>query len=216
MEASPVSDAQPLGTLWVLSLSVPAPVDPKPRLSAAFRRVDPEEASVLAETMGHNDATEVLRRFATGRRCYAARVEGTLTTFGWVTFDEEEIGEIGLRIRLTEGEAYIWDCVTVPAYRGQRLFPALLASIANELRTEGLTQIWVGADDDNRASQRGIALAGFRPVADLVLAHAGTTRVLEIRGRPGIPKHLVTDARRALLGDRDQNPPCHKETEGGF
>lgn len=205
MEGSSECDAQPLGTLWRLHLGGSARVDPKPRIAAAFRRVDPEEAPVLAQAMGHGDPTEVRRRFATRRRCYAAWVEGNLTTFGWVSFDEEEIGELGLRIRLAEREAYIWDCGTAPAYRGQHLFPALLAYIANELRADGLNLLWVGADSDNLASQSGIARAGFVPVADIVKTRARTNPVRWVRGRPGIPDHLVTDARRALLGDRDRS-----------
>jgi GNAT superfamily N-acetyltransferase len=194
-------DGQTLGTLWLLNPDEPARVDLKPRIAAAFRRVETEEAPVLARAMGFDDQGEVLRRFSMGRRCYAARVEGILTTYGWVSFHAEEIGELGLRIRLSEREAYIWDCATLPAYRGQHLFPALLSHIATQVRAEGLRQLWIGVNSNNPASQRGVARAGFRPVADIVEASTPTMRSLWVRGRPGVPEHLVTRARRALLGD---------------
>ncbi len=103
---------QHLGTLWVLDLGEPSLVGPMPRIAVIFQHVGPEAAPSLAQAMQLEDPAEVLRRFAAGKRCYTGTVEGELATFGWVTFDEESIGELRLRIRLAPGEAYIWDCVT--------------------------------------------------------------------------------------------------------
>jgi ribosomal protein S18 acetylase RimI-like enzyme len=164
----------------------------------------PEVAQPLAGLMGLDDPAAVFQRFASGRRCYAAWVEGTLAAYGWVSFGEEEIGEMRLRIRLAPGEAYIWDCATALAYRRRRLYTALLGHIADELRAGGLCRAWIGVDPDNLASQKGIALAGFRPVADLIVARALAMRLVWVRGRPGAPEYVVADARRALLGDRDR------------
>ena len=191
------------GTLWVLTLDQPPPTV-TPRLPAAFARVGPEAAEVLAGAMGFADPATVLQRFEAGRRCYAARVEGTLAAYGWVSFNEEYIGELRLRIRLAPGEAYIWDCVTMPAYRGQRLYTALLAHIGGELWAERLCRLWIGVDTENVPSQNGVARAGFLPVADLVVARALAMRLVWVQGRPGVPEPLVADARRALLGDRDE------------
>ncbi|HEY4721317.1 MAG TPA: GNAT family N-acetyltransferase, partial [Anaerolineae bacterium] len=124
--------------------------------------------------------------------------------YGWVSFNEEEIGELRLRIHLLPGEAYIWDCATAPAYRRLRLYTGLLLHIAEQLRAEGLCRVWIGADGDNMASQQGMALADFRPVADLVVTRVLAMRMAWVRGRPGVPESVVADARRALLGDRDR------------
>ncbi len=109
-----------------------------------------------------------------------------------------------MHIHLLPGEAYIWDCGTAPTYRRQRLYAALLVHIADQLRAEGLCRVWIGADEDNVASQQGMVLAGFRPVADLVVARVLAMRLFWVRGRAGVPEMAVSDARRALLGDRDQ------------
>jgi len=119
-----------------------------------------------------------------------------------VTFDEEVIGELGLRIRLAPGEAYIWDCATLPGYRGLRLYPALLGYIIDDLRAGAIRRIWIGADADNLPSQKGIVLSGFQPIADMVLGRVLAMRKLWIRGHAGAPEQLVEDARRALLGER--------------
>ena len=202
MMRSSAIDVQHLGTLWLLNLDSSPTIEIVPRVSATFQRIGAEEAFSLAQAMGRDDATEVLQRLATGRRCYVALLGDILAAYGWVSFDEEEVGELQLRIRLAEGEAYIWDCATLPAYRGLRLYPALLAYIVSELRTEGLSRIWIGADSDNLASQTGMVLAGFQPIADIVIACVVALRRLWLRGQPGVPEHLVMDARRALFGER--------------
>ncbi len=195
---------QHLGTLWVLNLDGLSLVGPVPRVAVSYQRVGPEAAPSLAQAMGFDNPAEVLQRFAAGRRCYTGNIEGVLATYGWVTFDEELIGELGLRIRLAPGEAYIWDCATLPEYRGLRLYPALLGYIVNDLRAGGLRRLWIGADADNLPSQTGIVLCGFQPIADMVQDRALAIRKLWVRGHAGAPEQLVEDARRALLGARHE------------
>ncbi len=192
------ADVQPQGTFWMLDLDQPLLVGLVPRLPVAFMRIGPEVAQELAHAMQLDDPSVVLQRFARGCHCYAGTIDGKLTTYGWVTFDEEGIGELSLNFRLKAGEAYIWDCVTLPAYRGLRLYPALLKYILCELQSLGLYRAWIGADTDNLASQSGLALVGFQPVVDVFITHVSTARQAWIRGRPGVPEQLVTDVRHAL------------------
>ena len=197
-------DARGPGTLWVRNLDWPLPGNIKPRVPAIFRGIGPEEIESLAQVMRLDDPAMIEQRFAAGKRCYVAQVDGALATYGWVSFEEEEIGEIRLRIHLMPGEAYIWDCATAPPYRRLRLYTTLLLHMVDQLRAEGLCRVWIGTDGDNVASQQGIALAGFRPVADLVVARVIGIRRFWVRGRDGVPETIVSDARRSLLGDRDQ------------
>jgi GNAT superfamily N-acetyltransferase len=203
---TPASEIGPqhLGTLWVLNLDELSLVGPVPRVAVTFQRAGPEVAPSLAQAMGLDDPADVLQRFAAGKCCYTGNVEGVLATYGWVTFDEELIGELRLRIRLKPGEAYIWDCATLPAYRGLRLYPALLWHIINDLRAEGLRRIWIGADADNLPSQAGMVLCGFQPIVDIVQDCVLAIRMSWARGHPGAPEQLVEDARRALLGGRHE------------
>jgi ribosomal protein S18 acetylase RimI-like enzyme len=95
------------------------------------------------------------------------------------------------------GEAYIWDCATAPSYRRLRLYTTLLIYIAEQLHAEGLCRVWIGVDVDNTASQNGIALAGFQPVADLVVTRVIGLRQFWVRSRPSVPEHVADDARHA-------------------
>ena len=190
---------QHVGTFWMLELDRPLPPAIVPRVPAAFMRTGPEVAGELAQAMGLDDPGIVLQRFAAGRHCYAARVDRKLAAYGWVTFDEEAIGELGLRFHLKAGEAYIWDCATLPAYRRQRLYSALLAYIVRELRAAGLCRVWIGADMDNLPSQSGMVLAGFQPAVDLFL---DSTQRMRLCARPGIPEQVVMDIHHALFKNR--------------
>jgi GNAT superfamily N-acetyltransferase len=211
--------SQHMGILWMFNLDASPLVSVAPRVATTFQQAGPEAASSLAQAMGLDDPTPVLQRFASGRHCYVGRVEDRLATYGWITFDEEGIGELGLNIRLQASEAYIWDCATLPAYRGQRLYPALLAYMLSELQSEGLHRIWIGTDADNLPSQSGVALVGCQPVVDVVMTRVLTLRRPWVRGRPGVPEQVVTDARSALLGNRAQAwlaaPPLSRHEQAG-
>jgi GNAT superfamily N-acetyltransferase len=198
------SDPRPPGTLWVRNLDWPVPDDVAPRVPTTFKRLGLEQIEPLAHLMQLTDPAAIRQRLALGKRCYAAQVGDALAAYGWVSRHEEEIGEIGLRLHLMPGEAYIWDCATAPPYRRLRLYTALLVHIVEQLHHEGLCRVWIGADADNTASQQGMALAGFQPVADLIVTRVIGLRRFWVRGRAGAPDYVVNDARRALLGDRDQ------------
>jgi ribosomal protein S18 acetylase RimI-like enzyme len=191
-----------VGTLWHLDLSAKSLPGPRPRVEVRFQRFDSEAAALLAQAMELDSQEEVLRRLGAGKQCFAGIVDGKIATYGWVTFDKELIGELRLHIQLSQGEAYIWDCATVPEYRGLRLYPALLWYIIEDLWSQGFKRVWIGADNDNVPSQVGMRLCGFCPIADFVLDYALAFRAFWIRGHPGAPAELVEDARNALLGKR--------------
>jgi GNAT superfamily N-acetyltransferase len=197
----PSSEIGALGILWMLRLDRPLPNRPEARIPAGFSRADPEVVGELASAMDFDNPAVVLQRFSMGRDCYIARVVGKIASYGWITYDVEGIGELGLSIRLGEGEAYIWDCGTLPGYRGQRIYPALLGYMLGELQNAGLQRVWIGTDADNLPSQVGVALVGCQPVLDVV-RDISTSRLVS-RGRPGVPLEDVVDAHYTMFGNRD-------------
>src|SRR5690348_15505339 len=102
------TDVQHLGILWMLRLNGSLPSSPQPRIPVSFSHAGLEEAVELASAMGLNHPGPVLQRFHRGSRCYIARADNKIVAYGWSSFDEEEVGELSLRIRLNKGEAYIW------------------------------------------------------------------------------------------------------------
>lgn len=197
------NDPRRAGTIWMLNLDEPTPVV-VPHVQAEFGRVELDSVPALASSIDSVTLAEFTQRLQSGRQCYTAWVDGQLVTYGWVSFEDEYIGELNLRIKLLAGEAYIWDCGTLPAYREKHLYSALLVHILGQLRAQGLCRAWIGADLENIASQRGMTRAGFHHVADLVIERVLAMRQVWVTGLPGVPESIVAEARRAFLNNRDK------------
>jgi hypothetical protein len=203
MLVSADQDPRKAGTIWAINLGADMPVI-LPQCAASFSPIGTEFAATLAIAMGPGSLPEILKRFGAGRHCYAAWVGNEIAAYGWVSFDEEMVGELNLRLRLVPGEAYIWDCATLPAYRQRHLYCALLSYILKELyTTKPVCRVWIGADLDNIASQRGIARAGFQRVANLLVERILAMRLVWAQGDPDAPESWVAEARRVYLGNRD-------------
>jgi ribosomal protein S18 acetylase RimI-like enzyme len=200
----PSADHEPHveGTIWMRDLDE-LPVEVSPLVPAVFGPLGLERSAQLAEAM-HSTLEELHQRFSGGRRCCGVWVEDHLASYGWISFEEEFVGELRLRLKLLPGEAYIWDCATLPAYRQQHLYSALLAYMLAQLRQEPLCRVWIGADQVNQVSQRGMQRAGFHHVADLVISRVVARRLAWVQGQPDVPESLVAEARRVFLDSRDQ------------
>jgi ribosomal protein S18 acetylase RimI-like enzyme len=215
MTLSSEYDAQPVGLFWRLRLDEALPPAVKPGVAATFLRAGRQDIPELATAMGFDDSIPVERRFELGRHCYLARVEGHLVSYGWITFDQERIGELGLRVRLLPDEAYIWDCATLVDFRGQHLYPALLSYMLRQLRTSGIRRVWIGMDADNLPSQAGVARAGFKLIVTLLQARHASTRTFFMRNNPDASQEDIQDAHYALFGDKAANLLVSPEKTSG-
>ena len=203
MMVSAENDSRRHGTIWMVDLDHETAAIIS-RLQAEFRPVTLDLAPALASSTGSLTLNEITGRLKSGRRCYAAWVNGQAAAYGWVSFEHEDIGELNLRIKLLPGEAYIWDCATLPAFREKLLYSTLLVYILGELRAQNLCRAWIGADHENVVSQKGMIRAGFHHVADLVIERVLAMRQVWVTGLPGVPESIVIEARRAFLNDRDK------------
>jgi GNAT superfamily N-acetyltransferase len=192
------------GTLWALDLDgvagrdVGVASEGPPRVTATFGEARRESAAPVAAAMGLDGPAPARYRFDAGRRCFAAWVEGGIAAYGWVSWGSEYIGELERPIHLPPGEAYVWDCATLPPFRRRGLYGALLRYVAATLGDEGTRRLWIGASLRNRPSIRGFAVAGFRPVVRVTLVRVVAVGRTWVTGEPGAPPALVAAARRAL------------------
>lgn len=113
---------------------------------------------------------EVSARLAAGNRCYVGRLDGRAVGYGWTADAGAAIGELDLAFRLEAGDRYLWDFVTLPAWRGRGLYPHLLQAI---LRADSGGRFWIINAPENAASARGIAKAGFLEVGNLAFSRGG-------------------------------------------
>lgn len=122
-------------------------------------------AEIMARLQGR-DIEQMIERYANGHRAYVARVDGEPAAWGWVATRDARIGELDAVVRLSNDERYLWNFVTLAAFRGRGIYPRLLQAIVRE---EALTasRFWIGYAPENRASEAGIRKAGFIALAEL-------------------------------------------------
>jgi len=192
------------GTLWANDPGAAPHAPVVPRRAVAYREAHPDDVLPLAEAMGERDHTLVEQRFAGARRCFAAWDGSRIAAYGWASQGHEYVGEMERTFRLQTGEAYIWDCATLPEYRGQRLYSALLDYMVAELRRAGVGRVWIGASLDNRPSIKGFVNAGFQPAITLVYARLLGLRCGWVRGCNGAPGWLVAAATLIVVADGER------------
>lgn len=66
------------------------------------------------------------------------------------------------------GDAYLWDFETLRRWRGRGVYPHLLQGILSLLGS--IDRFWIGYEEANAASARGIEKAGFGIVGDLEIS----------------------------------------------
>jgi GNAT superfamily N-acetyltransferase len=194
------------GILWSAQLGE---LEAKPlgaRIPAEYGRVDKDTIAQLMRATGQMDpiAPEAIRRrFNLGSQCFAAHVAGSIVAYGWLTRGPEWIGEYERELKVREGEAYVWDCATLPAYRRQRLFSALLGHIAGQLRQEGLQRLWIFSVRVSPALARGLEAAGFQPLVSVSYLRLLDRHLLLATPQPGATG-VQLDAARHLIKKDDE------------
>lgn len=185
------------GALWALDLPVAGrPLDWRPGFR--FGLVSSAETAPLAAAMELAESA-VVARLARGCRAFAVWQGEQVASYCWISVRREHVGELARDLALAAGDSYVWDCATVPRYRGQGLYRSLLRAIAETLTEEGQRRVWIGASSANEASNRTFATVGFRPAVAVVSVRlAGRGFIVWLRGAPGADPALVAAARRML------------------
>ena len=192
------------GTLWVLETGNGLPLSCQARVEVEFNEVGAADIDELAAAMNLPTSELIQQRLQGKRRCFHLRVAGQITTYGWVTHGVERVGELERDFHLYDDEVYIWDCGTIPAWRGQRCYSALLSHIIYRLHQEGVFRLWIGASRQNQPSIRGFTNAGFKPVVDLTYRRFFRLTVLWFQEAPQALPPLVSAAYRILLNRHER------------
>ena len=83
-------------------------------------------AGDLPEGLRHREAQA---RLAAGQACAAVHARGAIVAYCWSTTAPASVEEIRCHVVPREDEVYLYDAYTAPEWRGQRLFPAMLAAL---------------------------------------------------------------------------------------
>ncbi len=158
----------------------PSPLKPPVQGLAVHRESDP---SVMARLQGR-DLAEIQQRFDRGHRAYIATIDGAPAAWGWVATTSATIGELRASFTVPSSDRYLWNFVTLSAFRGRGIYPRLLDAIV-EAESADAERFWIAYAPENHASGTGIAKAGFTLVADLSFDVSGRPVVREIRSGGG-------------------------------
>jgi CelD/BcsL family acetyltransferase involved in cellulose biosynthesis/GNAT superfamily N-acetyltransferase len=105
---------------------------------------------------------DLLRRELQGAECYGGFIDGELIHTSWVGNQQNFlISEIGETLDLKEGECCIFDCNTLPEYRGRGVYPQTLMYIAQRKKISGFNFLYIYTFSSNLSSIRGIEKTGF-------------------------------------------------------
>lgn len=127
-----------------------------------------------------------------GNQPYFARVAGEVVACGWSAARTLAIGELGLTRPLPAGDRYLWGFVTAEAWRGQGIYPRLIAAI---IAYEGVAhRYWIGHEPGHNSSSRGILKAGFRQVGGIYRRPTGDFALVPV----GLPERA--DLGATILG----------------
>ncbi|MCG3207537.1 MAG: hypothetical protein FOGNACKC_01137 [Anaerolineae bacterium] len=192
------------GTLWVFETKDELPPACPARIEAKFEEAGVAAVDELTAAMNLPTPEPVRERFRGNRRCFVLRISGQIASYGWVTHGLECVGELERRFHLHTNEAYIWDCGTVPAWRRQGLYSALLSQLLARLHAEGLARIWIGASRQNQPSIQGFVNAGFKPVVDVTYRRLFRLSLLRIHRPYAARPALVKEAYRILVDDHER------------
>ncbi len=108
-----------------------------------------------------------LRSARPGQRVHWIEVQGTVISWGFSTpaAGSWPLTETRSRLTVPMGGVCLTAFETLPAYRGRRLYPAILTQIVQERFREGAPTAFIWCRQENVASYRAIERVGFRKIA---------------------------------------------------
>jgi hypothetical protein len=148
---------------------VAAPLEETPCAPSSFAlvRVTPhgrtDEELALQAMLAAGEPPCVAERLAQGHQLFGWKQGERVVTFGWAC-DRDRV--IGARpAREVPGRVFLYNFQTLPEFRGNGLYPALLCQMRYLLGQEGNRQFVIDVSATNLASRRGIEKAGFSLLA---------------------------------------------------
>ena len=155
-------------------LSGPLP-DATPKLSVTLRRATEADLVRFEGLVPAWELRHFRRRLAHGRYCFLALDGDNLAAYCWAT-TQVEFDVDNLDMTLREGDVYLDDAYTVPAYRRQGIQTAVHMYRLEYMQDRGYQRAVLIVEDPNLASQGLVRKLGYQ-----VAGHLSFRRVLWMR-----------------------------------
>jgi len=187
------------GTFWVSDSANGLPPKCSARVETTFEELGIANLDALQVAMNLPSQESIHQRLQNDRRCFGLKIGEQIVAYGWVTRGVESVGELERDFHLYNDEVYVWDCGTVPAWRGKRCYSALLSHLIHQFHQEGVPRIWIGASRQNQPSIQGIIHAGFQHIIDLIYKRYFRLTFLQFYEAPAASSGHLMAAYRILL-----------------
>jgi GNAT superfamily N-acetyltransferase len=181
------------GKFWAADLTREGP--PPPIHSTDFVEVGARHAEALVVAMG-DEGDRVASRFARGCRAFTVLEGQQIAGYGWLSTGPEWVGEVADEISPAPGEAYVWNCVTLPDQRRRGRYRALLEGVIAQARRDGLSRLWIGSVED--PAEKANTDVGFVTVLNVEVRRLAGLRLIRGWPEPGVDPELVAAARKRL------------------
>ncbi|GEM_PF-179437 len=150
--------------LWFLSRSLAeSMVHLKSRTSCSIRRAGPLDTDRVYEA--GFQARESVRQLLCSKHhaCFIATKEGKVIALQWVALGPGSLRILPLEksIRLSEGQAYLYGCRALRAYRSQAVIPAVEFEVFNWLRENSFHTLSTDIRSGNAPSLKTFEKLGF-------------------------------------------------------
>lgn len=113
-------------------------------------------------------------------KCFAAFQADSLAGFAWVAFanipgemNHDGKPETGLPIQLSDDTAFVFQVLVLPAYRGRRLYAAIMSQMADQLQTDGIQTLVLTTEGSNHRALKAVGRMGFQNVGQASLLRLG-------------------------------------------
>jgi len=124
-----------------------------------------ERVRAAHAALGHRVAASMMERRLANRLRFAVFLQaGTPVASTWLASGGRYIDELNWWLPIDAEELWLRDVFVAPAWRGRRLFSALVATLAWR-KDKPARRIWSDVDWDNEGSMNAHKAAGFSVVA---------------------------------------------------
>jgi len=136
---------------------------------------EPERIRAVHAALGHRVAEPMMERRLANRLRFAVFLQaGTPVASTWLASGGRYIDELNWWLPVDAEELWLRDAFVAPAWRGRRLFSALVATLSCR-KDKPARRIWSDVDWDNEGSMNAHKAAGFSVVARV--------RAIDLAGR---------------------------------
>lgn len=109
---------------------------------------------------------EIEARFQSNNRAYIAFLDQVPVAYGWIADQAGSVDEIRLSFMLPPRNRYLWDFLTLSAWRGRGIYPHFLQAIVHQEQHD-VDRFWIMYVPGNDVAAHSISRAGFHFVGEL-------------------------------------------------